>query len=144
MNSSNPLSFKLNLALLVVMILLVSTVSSLALVHMRVEIEQTATRMRQKERKVAEMEREDRFLDARIAHVHQPRELMGLMTQHSLDLQPIHPTQVVHVRSTMDLDGGYLAEQGVGSQEGHQAADPAFALNIAVLQQQPSTRRSAP
>lgn len=150
MSLSNSLSFRLNLALLIIAILMVGAVGSLAMVHLRVEIEETAARMRQKERKIAELERSDRFLDARIAHLRQPRELLGLMVQHKLTLRPSRPEQVVHVHPSRHdhpgrrHDDGLMAGRNAGAGADADASDSSLSLNLAVLEQRPRTARSQP
>lgn len=97
MNTSNSLAFRLNLILLILALLLVGAGGSLGLITMKMEIESTAQNVRELERKLDREEREGRYLDSRIARLHQPRELMRRVAEAGLPLQAPNPRQVVHL-----------------------------------------------
>lgn len=97
MPTSNSLAFRLNLILLFLALLLVGAGGSLGLVYMKMGIERSANSVRQLESTLAELERQDRFLDARLARAHQPRELMRRVAEAGLPLRASNPQQVVHV-----------------------------------------------
>ncbi len=135
MNSSQILAFRVNLALLVLAVLIVSALGALGMVHLRVEIEQSAKTMRSMEQQVAEMERFERFLDARIAHMQQPRELVALMSRHQLDLRPSQPEQLIYIHDwNPNIPTGGDRMMAGTHPEG---SNPELQVNVAVLPSRP-------
>ena len=91
------MAFRLNFSLVILGILLVVGGGSLGLVSLRMEIEKTAREIQSMESELSELERFARFLDARIAHVEQPKELKKLVADRGLPLRAPSPDQFVHI-----------------------------------------------
>lgn len=101
MTTSSNLTFRLNFILLMLAILLVVAGGSLGMVGLRMQIESTAQEAKALELEIADLENLDRFLDARMARIHQPKELVHLVAERGLNLRPPSPQQFVHVRETL-------------------------------------------
>ena len=101
MTTSSNLTFRLNFILLVLAILLVVAGGSLGMVALRMQIESTAKEASALEVEIADLENLDRFLDARMARIHQPKELVQRVADRGLNLRPPSPQQFVHVRETL-------------------------------------------
>lgn len=90
-----------NLSRLIIYMLLglvVLTVGgSLSLLWTRQQIERTAEATQTLEREIAREERRLRYLDTKIAEIHQPNYLHRQIDQHDLDLQPPTGDQIVYL-----------------------------------------------
>ena len=110
--------YKLILSLLVV--LAVVTVSGcLGLLWLRQKIELTAQATRELETEMAKEERRTRYLDTKLAEIHQPIYLERQIGRLGLSLRPPMENQVVYVEGP-PYDGSRYARMG---EEGKPATD---------------------
>ena len=124
--------YKQILSLLVV--LAVVTVSGcLGLLWLRQKIEHTAQATRLLETEIAKEERRLRYLDTKIAEIHQPSYLERQIERLDLKLRPPMADQVVYMEGYPQYQGSY-AGRGKGAQ-GRQQKDPfRYSIDLAVME----------
>jgi len=127
MTLSKAMAFRLNFSLVVLGILIVVGGGSLGLVSLRMEIEKTAQEIQSMESELSDLERFARFLDARIAHTQQPKELKKLVAERGLPLQAPSPDQFVHIHGpNHELLSNERALVADRRQSGKKGNTPAF------------------
>lgn len=96
---------------LIVVLAAVTVSGCLGLLWLRQKIELTAQATRELETEITKEERRLRYLDTKVAEIHQPLYLEHQITRLGLNLRPPMENQVVYVDGP-PLDGSRYARQG--------------------------------
>lgn len=124
--------YKQILSLLVV--LAVVTVSGcLGLLWLRQKIEHTAQATRSLEKEIVKEERRLRYLDTKIAEIHQPIYLERQIQRLGLNLRPPLADQIVYMEGYPQYEGSY-ARHGRKASQGQERDPFRYSIDLAVME----------